>query len=802
MARRRITAFFTWRLLRINADPFQSSPPAGLVQRARRILDPADVFVEEETSVSKWLKANFPTASVVMEYVGSLLPSVFWLRRYTIRWLLWDALAGLTVSLVVIPQALAHASLARLSPNLGLYTSFSGNAVYWIFGTSKDMVIGTTSVSSLMTNRVVSRVMEATSGRFNVQQVVCVLTASLGLIFFTIGFLRLGWFVEFIPNVPISAFVTASSITMLASQTPLLLGLEDINTQRPPYLVFISIMQQLHQMRWDAFIGLSHLAFLFFMQYLCSVMQVRQPRHKRFWMFLKSLRMTVGLFFLTMLSAVIHRFVAARKVHFRVVGNLQQGFRAPGLEVPSTTLARLVLEQIPAVLCLAIIGHAAISKAMGRLNDYPVHSSQEMVALGAANMFSSLIGGYICTGSFNSAAVVSAVGVRTPLAGVVTASILAVAIQYFGYAFLYIPRAALASVVVHAALRLPTPPHKLYMIWRLSPAELVIWLACVTVGIFVALEAAVYVGLCMCLILLLYKLAKADGVFLGVVRAARLDHGGRPWGSTRPVYLPLHGRSTTNPRIKVDSPYPGVFMFRLNDGFIYVNQARLLALMLDHVRGETSKGTVDASEEPRWSASRPRCSRQDEDKTRPRLRAIVLDFCAVSGVDVTAVQGLVDARTVLDRHTWPDRVEWHFSNVYDGWTRRRLAAAGFGFPAGSPGEGAETLSEWKPMYSIAATMDETKEETEDCRRCQDGREDAEAEQAKGYRHDGLDSEGDGNKKMMAVVTSVDRPYFHVDLEDALECATQEAMRKDGRDASAVAVSSELRSGDGVSRQGV
>ncbi|PHH59379.1 hypothetical protein CDD81_3338 [Ophiocordyceps australis] len=736
-----------------------------------------------------------------MEYVRSLLPSIFWLRRYTIRWLLWDALAGLTVSLVVIPQALAHASLAQVSPNLGLYTSFSGNAVYWIFGTSKDMVVGTTSVASLMTSRVVSRVIDATSGRFDVQQVVCALSASLGLIFFIIGVLRLGWFVEFIPNIPISAFMTASSITMLASQTPLLLGFEDINTQRPPYLVFISIMQQLHQMRWDAFIGLSHLAFLFFMQYLCTVMQVRQPRHKRFWMFLKSLRMTIGLFFLTIISALIHRFVAARNVHFRVVGNLQKGFRAPGLEIPSTTLARLVLEQIPAVLCLAIIGHAAISKAMGRLNDYPVHSSQEMVALGAANMFSSLIGGYICTGSFNSAAVVSAVGVRTPLAGIMTASILAVAIQYFGYAFLYIPRAALASVVVHAALRLPTPPQKLYMIWRLSPAELVIWLACVTVGIFVALEAAVYVGLCMCLILLLYKLAKADGVFLGVVRAARLDQGSRMSVSTRPVYLPLHGRSTTNPRIKVKSPYPGVFLFRLNDGFIYVNQARLLTLMLDHVRGETRKGTVGASEEPRWSDSRPRCVRQAEAKTRPRLRAIVLDFGAVSGVDVTAVQGLVDARIVLDRHTWPDRAEWHFSNVYDDWTRRRLAAAGFGFPAGSSAGEAETLSEWKPIYSIAATVDETKEETEGRQECQDGRYDVEGEQEKGHGYHGLGSEGDGKKKM-AAVTSVDRPYFHVDLQDALECATQESMRKDGRDATAVADSSERRSGDGVSRQGV
>lgn len=49
---------------------------------------------------------------------------------------------GITVGLVVVPQAMAYASLARLSPAFGLYTTFTGACLYWIFGTSRDIVIG------------------------------------------------------------------------------------------------------------------------------------------------------------------------------------------------------------------------------------------------------------------------------------------------------------------------------------------------------------------------------------------------------------------------------------------------------------------------------------------------------------------------------------------------------------------------------------------------------------------------------------------------------------------------------------
>jgi hypothetical protein len=99
-------------------------------------------FFEAEPTVAEELRQCIPTADGTLRYLKSLFPCFGWLPRYNWRWLVGDSIAGLTVGLVVIPQAMAYALLATLPPDFGLYTSFAGAATYWLFGTSKDIVIG------------------------------------------------------------------------------------------------------------------------------------------------------------------------------------------------------------------------------------------------------------------------------------------------------------------------------------------------------------------------------------------------------------------------------------------------------------------------------------------------------------------------------------------------------------------------------------------------------------------------------------------------------------------------------------
>lgn len=125
-------------------------------RRLKEFEEPLTAYVpyayrEQEPTVAEWIRSLAPTRRGTVDYVHELFPSAQWVVRYNLRWLIGDAIAGLTIGLVVVPQAMAYALLAQLSPEYGLYTSFVGAATYWLFGTSKDIVIGVSEMSSAAT---------------------------------------------------------------------------------------------------------------------------------------------------------------------------------------------------------------------------------------------------------------------------------------------------------------------------------------------------------------------------------------------------------------------------------------------------------------------------------------------------------------------------------------------------------------------------------------------------------------------------------------------------------------------------
>jgi len=106
-------------------------------------------YTEAEPTAGEWLRSLIPTKSGMLEYIRNIFVFTQWLPHYSSGWIVGDCVAGLTVGFVVIPQAMAYALLATLSPEYGLYTSFMGAALYWLFGTSKDIVIGVRFLISL-----------------------------------------------------------------------------------------------------------------------------------------------------------------------------------------------------------------------------------------------------------------------------------------------------------------------------------------------------------------------------------------------------------------------------------------------------------------------------------------------------------------------------------------------------------------------------------------------------------------------------------------------------------------------------
>ena len=194
------------------------------------------------------------------------------------------------------------------------------------------------------------------------------------------------------------------------------------------------------------------------------------------------------------------------------------------------------------------------------------------------------------------------------------------------------------------------------------------------------------------------------------------------------------------------------------------------------------------------------------DNHLPTLKAVIIDFSSVNNVDVTSVQHMIDVRHQLDRYAAPDMVDWHFAHIKNRWTRRALAAAGFGLPSNITNQDNGEMPEiWAPIFSIAEIGGEATGhggEHEDHahfnRRSyiwekQDNRQSniGIAEEGRGEYNDTI--AGSSNEKAAvdidtfrvetepdirhALVYSVNRPFFHVDMTSALESAIIHVRRR-------------------------
>ena len=248
-----------------------------------------------------------------------------------------------------------------------------------------------------------------------------------------------------------------------------------------------------------------------------------------------------------------------------------------------------------------LIEHISISKSFGRINNYVIDPSQELVAIGVTNLLGPFLGAYPATGSFSRTAIKSKSGVRTPFAGVITAVVVLLALYALTAVFYYIPQAALAAVIIHAVGDVITPPKVIFQFWRVSPPEVVIFLAGVLVTVFSTIENGIYTTICVSFAVLIWRLFLSKGRLLGVarIRTAKTSRRGRDINgeavaeesneSLRTGFLPLEHEDGSNPRVVVQSPHPGVYVYRFAEGFNYPNASRYLNHLTEVIFKETRR---------------------------------------------------------------------------------------------------------------------------------------------------------------------------------------------------------------------
>ncbi|MEW6476016.1 MAG: solute carrier family 26 protein [Actinomycetota bacterium] len=360
------------------------------------------------------------------------LPVFDWLPGYGRGDLKGDFVAGLTVGAMLIPQSMGYALLAGLPPQVGLYSAVLPLVVYAAIGWSRQLGVGPTAISSLLTSAGLAHLSGGDPAL--TVELAAALAVMVGLMRIALGVGRLGFMVSFLSRPVLSGFTSAAAILIAASQLKYLLGI-DLEQGERVHRIVAEAAGRLDEVQGAALaVGLGGIALL---------AAVRR------W-----LPSWPGA--LIAVAAATGAVIAfdLEDHHVSVVGDIPG--RLPSIGVPTAGFDHLG-DLVPTALAITMLGFVesiAIAKVFAQRHRYTIKPNRELVALGASTVAAGLSHGYPVSGSFSRTAVNAVSGARTQMAGIISAGVVALTLAVLTPLFRPLPHAVLASVVIMAVARL------------------------------------------------------------------------------------------------------------------------------------------------------------------------------------------------------------------------------------------------------------------------------------------------------------------------------------------------------------
>ncbi|CAG9785900.1 unnamed protein product [Diatraea saccharalis] len=480
-------------------------------------------------SGSKWRRvvARRARACCSTKMLLRRVPILAWLPQYSLRSGLADIIAGITVGLTVIPQAIAYAGVAGLPPQYGLYSSFMACFVYTVFGSVKDSAIGPTAIAAILTRE----------NLHGLGPEFAVLLAFLsGCVELVMGILQLGFLIDFISGPVSVGFTSAAAIIIATTQVKDILGLSFPGGK---FLqVWTGLYEHIGETRlWDAVLGVSCIVVLLLLRKVKDIKvgwgegergrRVRSCVSQGLW-FLSTTR---NILVVLVCAALAYYFDTQQKAPFVLTGNVKAGL--PQLSPPpfSATvgnhtytfveMASTLGSAIFVVPLLSILENIALAKVFSE-GKY-VDATQEMLALGVCNIASSLVDSMPVSGALSRGAVNHASGVASTAGGLYTGALVLLSLQYFTPYFYYIPKASLAAVII-AAVVFMMELHVFKPIWKTKKVDLIP--AVVTFGmcLMTRLELGIVAGIGVNLLFLLYASARPSVTVTHAVSGDGVEH--------------------------------------------------------------------------------------------------------------------------------------------------------------------------------------------------------------------------------------------------------------------------------------
>ena len=522
------------------------------------------------------------------------------IQRWTPHWIIHyqrdhlsdDVIAGLIVTVLVIPQSLAYALLAGLPPQVGLYASIFPVLAYAILGSSMTQAVGPVAITAIMTFAVLSPL--ETPG--SPQYLILAATLSLfsGVLVLAFGALRMGFLSQLLSRPVISGFISGSAILIVLSQIKFLLGIPAAGNSS--WQVLASLAENFSRVnRITLVVGSVALILLLATRLWLARGLVAVGIGT------KQAEFAVRLMPLAVLI-VATGVVAGLKLDVTggvaVVGEIKEGVASFSFFVPDAQALKMLVGPALTLALIGMVQNITMAQALAIRRREKVDTNRELVGLGAANITAAFYGGMPVGGGLSRSAVNTAAGAQSPLASIVSALSMLTIVALGTDWLAKLPLAVLAASIVVAAISM-VDVQALRQAWAYDRADALALLGTALGVLVLGIQQGIAVGIGLSLAALLLR---ASTPHIAVI--------GRIHGTEHFRNVERHGVETL----------PGVLFVRIDESLFFGNLSAVEARLTAEL--ERSPGTHD----------------------------LVLIMSAVNRIDTTAMEVLTDLNRELAEH--------------------------------------------------------------------------------------------------------------------------------------------------------
>uniref|UniRef100_A0A8C9QQ56 Solute carrier family 26 member 3, tandem duplicate 2 n=1 Tax=Scleropages formosus TaxID=113540 RepID=A0A8C9QQ56_SCLFO len=434
----------------------------------------------------------------VKKTVCSLLPIIGWLRIYNIKkWLLGDIVSGISTGLVAVLQGLAYCLLASLPPRYGLFTAFFPVIIYFFLGTSRHISVGAFPVLSLMVGAAVTRLVPDDGPPVNItgfegltqdqQRVMVAASATflMGIFQLAMGLLQVGFIVTYLSDTLISGYTTAAAVHILVSQLKFVFGLTVPGLSGPLSLIYTleKVFVQIDK---------TNIASLVISIIVMVVVFIVKELNERFKAKLP-VPIPIEVIMTIIICGISYAFQFDQKYQVEIVGDIPPGYEppmAPNMEVFQQTVG----DAFP----MAIVGFAvafSVAKVYAIKHEYHIDGNQELIALGLSNIFGASFKCFAASTALSRTAVQESTGGKTQIAGLLSAIIVMIVTLSIGFLLEPLPKAVLGAVVIVNLKGMLMQVRDVPYLWRKDPPDCMVWILTFVGCLLLGMDFGVAVGL-------------------------------------------------------------------------------------------------------------------------------------------------------------------------------------------------------------------------------------------------------------------------------------------------------------------